>query len=141
MNTEIPTRGRKLSALDLCIDHVRFAQATELARVGRYLEAEALLSPKGQIPDSARDLDLLARIAVLQKQFPRAEQFWQAAHEKSPDVEEYSECLEKVRNLDFNFNFDQKEDSDLTMTMLVCMGWIVALSGFATIIWVFWPKK
>ena len=43
---------------------LRLARATDLAKSGRYLEAEALLSPFGGKPEGATELDLLARIAL-----------------------------------------------------------------------------
>lgn len=142
MNTESPLRGQNVSGLDLCIDRIRFAQATELARAGRYLEAEALLAPKGQIPESHRDLDLLARIAILQKQFSRAERFWQAALQKSPGNEVYAHCLEQIRNLDPKTDFGHEEqDSNLISMVLIYVSWVVSFLGFAAIVWAFWPRK
>ena len=128
--------------LDQCIEHIRFARAAELARIGRYLEAEGILSPKGLMPETSRELDLLARIATLQKQFSRAEMFWQAALQKSPENEDYIECLKVIRNLDPATDFNQnEEDTDVLETGLVVVVWVVALFSIATLIYVFYPRK
>jgi tetratricopeptide (TPR) repeat protein len=79
---------------------VRFARAAELARSCRYLEAEALLSPGGELPCDPKEIDLLARIAALQKDYNRAEELWQKALAISPGRESFPEALaalERVR--------------------------------------------
>ena len=128
--------------LDQCIEKIRFARAADLARSGKYLEAEAVLAPNGVMPESPRDLDLLARVATLQNQFSRAEKFWEAASRKSPGNQDYIEYLECLRHLDPNTDFSKIEkEPDLFETILCYVVGIVSLLGFATIIWAFWPRK
>lgn len=81
-------------------DQIRFARAAELAQSGRYLEAEALLSPKGELPSNPKEIDLLARIAALQRDYDRAEELWKKALAISPGRESFPEALaalERVR--------------------------------------------
>lgn len=141
MNIESAPQERILSNVDLCIDLIRYAQATELTRTGRYLEAEALLAPKGRIPESARDLDLLARIATLQKQFDRAERFWESALQKAPGNLDYTKLLERVRELEPDSDLDPNEESNPFETILCYVGGVISILGIATIIWAFWPRK
>ena len=94
------------------------------------------------MPESPRDLDLLARVATLQNQFSRAEKFWEAASRKSPGNQDYIEYLECLRHLDPNTDFSKIEkEPDLFETILCYVVGIVSLLGFATIIWAFWPRK
>jgi hypothetical protein len=69
MKTEYQQPGDNKMQLDQCIEKVRFARAAELARSGEYSEAVAMLSPKGQVPEAACELDLLARIHAHQERF------------------------------------------------------------------------
>lgn len=81
-------------------DQVRFARAADLARSGRYLEAEALLSPRGELPSNPKEIDLLARLAALQKDYDRAEELWKRAIAMTPGRESFPEALaalERVR--------------------------------------------
>jgi|ERR1035438_1968429 hypothetical protein len=64
------------------------ARATELARSGRLLEAEALLT-NGRGPQSAKEMDLLARIAAQSQRYEQAERLWTAARERDPENQEY----------------------------------------------------
>ena len=99
MNSESqPQRGSALG-LDQCIENLRFVQATELVRSGKYLEAEAMLSPKGQVPETARELDLLARINAHQERFEDAARYWKAALKKEPDNSSYKTCLEQLSDI------------------------------------------
>ena len=43
MNSERPPQRGNVPELDQCIEKLRFVQATELVRSGKYLEAEAML--------------------------------------------------------------------------------------------------
>lgn len=127
---------------DQCIERVRFARAAELARSGKYLEAEAVLAPKGIMPESACELDLLARVATLQNQFSRAEKFWEAASRKSPGNQDYIEYLECLRQLDPKTDFSKMEkEPDMFETILCYVAGIISLLGFATLVWAFWPRK
>jgi hypothetical protein len=112
-----------------CFGQIRFARATELARSGRYLEAEALLSPNGQASTTPRDLDLLARIAVHQGRTSDARRLWEAAAHRDPDNPTYTECLQGLRDLPrFRITFD---------AILACLVWITSAFGVATLIYVF----
>ena len=75
---------------------VRLARATELAHSGKTQEAEAILVQNGEFLPTARELDLLARIAARQGLFDEARRRWNAALELEPDNEIFRQCL---RNL------------------------------------------
>ena len=72
---------------------IRLARATELAQSERFLEAEAVLMPNGELPDNPRELDLLARIAARQGSFENARRLWNKALQYEPDNENYKHCL------------------------------------------------
>ena len=84
------------ATLEECFDQIRFARAVDLARSRRFLEAEALLSTWGQLPDNPRDLDLLARMAAQQKQFAKARRCWESARAKDSHNDAYLSCLQAV---------------------------------------------
>ena len=88
----LPTEAR--SALQICFAQIRLGRATELAQSGRFLEAEAVLMPSGELPDEPRELDLLARIAARQGRFNDARRRWNIAIEKQPDNPIYRQCVE-----------------------------------------------
>jgi hypothetical protein len=71
------------------------AQATELARSGRLIEAEALLT-NGRKPASAKELDLLARIAAQTRRYDQSERWWKAAAELDADNGAYQEGIRAV---------------------------------------------
>jgi tetratricopeptide (TPR) repeat protein len=83
-------------ALNEHFDQLRYAQAATLGRAGRYLEAEALLAPGGNLPHSARELDLLARLAARQRQYHQARRLWLAVLEIEPHTPIYMACLAAV---------------------------------------------
>jgi len=56
------------ATLDAYFVKIRLARATELALSKRFAEAEAVLSPNGELTDNPSELDLLARIAAQQEQ-------------------------------------------------------------------------
>jgi len=89
-----PTETR--TALQNCFAQIRLARATELAQSGRLLEAEAVLAQNGELPRSARELDLLARIAARQGRFDEARRRWNAAIQTEPGNEIYRQCLEHL---------------------------------------------
>ena len=99
MNSESQPRKGNASGLDQCIENLRFLHASELVRAGKYLEAEAILSPKGQIPETARELDLLARMNAHQERFEAAARYWQAALKKEPGNSNYKTCLEQLSDI------------------------------------------
>lgn len=80
-----------LSAEQVALREVALVQAANLARAGRYDEAQRLLDDvfKGQVP-SARHLDLVARIRAQQGRFAEAEDCWARAAALDPLAEDYS---------------------------------------------------
>ena len=91
---QLPTEAR--DALQNCFAQIRLARATELAQSGRLLEAEAVLAHNGELPHSAGELDLLARIATRQGRFDEARRRWDAAIQIEPGNETYRQCLEHL---------------------------------------------
>ena len=79
---------------------MRFARATELARSRRFLEAEALLSPGGQLPDSTSELDLLARILAKQNHYREARRCWEAALKIAPRNEVYRSGIKRLEQVE-----------------------------------------
>jgi tetratricopeptide (TPR) repeat protein len=128
---QLPTQAR--TALEKCFAQIRLARATELAQSKRFLEAEALLSPHGEIPESPRELDLLARMAAQQEQFSKARRLWEAALEKSPADEEYAQYLERIRKMEHT--------SELTDRVLNYVVWAVVVFSIAAIVYVFIPLR
>jgi len=96
MSTERPQQHTSATSLNQCLDHIRFARATELARSCNYPEAEALLAPNGNNPESSRELDLLARIAAQQERFDDATRYWNAALKNDPGNATYKDCLQQL---------------------------------------------
>lgn len=84
------------AALQDCFAKIRLARATELAQSGRLLEAEAALALNGELPQSAGELDLLARIAARQGRFEDARRFWNKALQEQPTNEIFKQCLERL---------------------------------------------
>lgn len=82
--------------LESCFAQIRLARATELAQSGRLLEAEAVLVQNGELPGSASELDLLARISARQGRFDEARQRWKAAMQLEPQNDVYRQCLENL---------------------------------------------
>ena len=80
-----------------CFVQIRFARAAELARFGRYLAAEGLLSPNGREPSNPKELDLLARISARQRRYRRARRLWEIALKRSPGNADYERAIERTR--------------------------------------------
>jgi hypothetical protein len=119
--------------IESCVAKIRFARATELAQSKRFLEAEALLSPKGVLTDDPCELDLLARIAAKQEQFGKARHLWEAALLKVPNNEEYTECLQQAQKWERLSNGLDK---------VVNYGvWVVVALTIAVMVYVFKPLK
>jgi len=76
---------------------LRFARATEMARCGRFLEAEGLLSPDGRESSDPKELDLLARIAAQQQKYDRARRLWEQALQRSSDHALYERSIERTK--------------------------------------------
>ena len=91
---QLPTEVR--AALQACFTQIRLARATELAQSGRFLEADAVLAPSGELPHNASELDLLARIAARQGRFDEARRRWNAAIQIEPGNAIYRQCLERL---------------------------------------------
>lgn len=119
--------------LESCIAKIRFARATELAQSRRFIEAEALLSPKGVLTDDPCELDLLARIAAKQEQFGKARHLWESALLKAPNNEEYTECLKQAQKWERLSNGLDK---------VVNYGvWVVVALTIAVMVYVIKPLK
>ena len=119
--------------LETCFAKIRLARATELAQSKRFLEAESLMAPNGELPGDPRELDLLARIAAQQEQFGKARLLWEAALIKVPGNEEYSQCLQQARKWDRLSNVLDK---------VVNYGvWAVVALSIAVMVYVFKPLK
>jgi tetratricopeptide (TPR) repeat protein len=121
------------AAVDDYFVKIRLARAAELAQSKRFAEAEAVLSPNGELTDNPSELDLLARIAAQQEQFAKARRLWEAALQKSPENEEYSECLERVRKWE--------RTSRILDRVLNYVVWVVVLFSIAAIVYAFKPSK
>jgi hypothetical protein len=85
-------------ALKGYFEQVRFARAAELARSGRYLEAEGLLSPNGRESSDPKALDLLARISAQQRMYGRARQLWGNALRQEPGNANYERAIQCTRD-------------------------------------------
>lgn len=85
------------SDMEDCLSSIRIARAVDLARCGHFLEAESVLAVAGQLPGKADELDLLARIAILQQDFCKAERLWKRAIELSPNDEALHEAHEAAK--------------------------------------------
>jgi hypothetical protein len=72
---------------------IRLARAAELASAGSLFRAEELLMPNGELPDSAEELDLLARILVRQKRYGEAQKRWNDAFRVSGGKSHYQDAL------------------------------------------------
>ena len=128
---QLPTQAR--TALEKCFARIRLARATELAQSKRFAEAEAVLSPNGELTDNPSELDLLARIAAQQEQFGKARRLWEAALHASPADVEYSKCLERARKWE--------RTSGILDRVLNYVVWVVVLFSIAAIVYVFKPLK
>lgn len=128
---QLPPQAR--AALDDCFARIRLARATELAQSKRFAEAEAVLSPNGELTDNPSELDLLARIAAQQEQFGKARRLWEAALHASPADVEYSQCLERARKWE--------RTSGILDRVLNYVVWVVVLFSIAAIVYAFKPSK
>lgn len=133
MNTDTLPRNVLTPTFDQCVDRLRLAQATELARSGNYLEAEALLAPSGHVPDSPRELDLLARIAAHQGRVTDARRFWELALQKDPHNREFEQCLNHLLHPPrITIKFE---------TVIGCLVWAASVFGIATLLYAFLSRK
>jgi len=126
-------RSATRATIDEYVDQVRFARAAQLAQSEKYLEAEGILCANGHLPESPRELDLLARIAVRQGRSAQARRLWEAALSRAPQNEIYQECLARLGDLPrFRISFD---------TVLTCIVWATIAFSIATLLYVFLPRK
>ncbi len=133
MSFDSPGKITSTSTIDECLDRIRYARAAELARTGNYLEAQALLAPNGHIPQSPRELDLLARIAAHEDRVSEARRLWEAALQHEPDNPDYHECLRRLRALPrIIIPFE---------TILECLVWAANVFGIATLLYVFLSRR
>ena len=133
MNSETQLASEGRAALEDCFAKIRLARATELAQSKRFLEAEAVLSPNGELTDNPSELDLLARIAAQQEQFGKARRLWEAALHASPAEVEYSQCLERARKWE--------RTSGILDRVLNYVVWVVVLFSIAAIVYAFKQLK
>jgi tetratricopeptide (TPR) repeat protein len=117
-------------SIDECLNQIRYARAAELARTGSYLEAEALLTPNGRLPDTSRELDLLARIAAQQERFDDAARLWNAALKTEPDNLTYKEALQRLSDL-------RAEDQTPPPSHSSTLAWCVATGAILMLIAMF----
>jgi tetratricopeptide (TPR) repeat protein len=128
---KLPPEAR--TALEKCFAQIRLARATELAQSKRFLEAEAVLLPNGELPDDPRELDLLARIAAQKEQFSKARSLWEAALQKLPADEEYIRCVELARKKERIY-----ELTDKVLIYVVC---VIVVFSIAAIVYAFMPLR
>jgi len=87
-------------------EQIRFARAAELARSGRYLEAELLFFSIGRESLGLREIDLLARISAQQRQYERARGLWEDALQRAPENADYKRAIQNTRQAErFNVIF------------------------------------
>lgn len=90
--------GEVRPAGDALLTEVVVARAADLARTGRYAEAESILVHLlGDPPRSAAALDLLARIHAQQGRWREAEALWQAAAALDPSNPAYAAGLRRLQ--------------------------------------------
>jgi hypothetical protein len=94
MISKVEERLRELRRLTKQFDErMKLARASELARDGRLLEAEGILCQGKGLPQSVEELDMLARIYVLQGRYGEAKRRWRDAA-KLDESHAHSECIE-----------------------------------------------
>lgn len=69
------------------------ARASELARSGRLLEAEALISGERGVRESWKGMDLLARIYVKQGNYAEALRLWQKLSQIDHSANTSEQCI------------------------------------------------
>jgi hypothetical protein len=75
---------------------LRLARSAELALAGSLLRAEELLTPGGSLPETAEELDLLARIHVQQRRYAEAHKRWKEALRVSGGKSSYQDALDSL---------------------------------------------
>lgn len=103
MTSDTSQEGRRdtgARSLDAALGELALARAADLARTGRYAEAERVLeeiSPGDE--HAAAQLDLLARIRVQQGRIADAEVLWSRLLELAPGFEGGEAALRRLRRL------------------------------------------
>jgi hypothetical protein len=114
---------------------LRLARATELASLGRFLQAEALISSHIEEPKTWEEMDLLARIRVQQGRLTDAFKLWHRSLRLSPEkIASVEACLE---SLSAYVAAKQKRQNVILMVCLV--GWVIAvavLGGMTIYLWI-----
>ena len=119
------------AALEECLAQIRLARATELAQLRKFVEAEGVLSPNGELPDNPRELDLLARIAVHRGELPQARRLWQAILQKDPTHEPAKAALQQLGSPWLMFSFDTRTAFLVGIATLICLSMVgLVASGF-----------
>lgn len=87
------------SSVQALVSQIALAQATELARAGKYVKAERLLNEMAQDATiSSNALDLLARIRAQQGRFKEAETLWMQVLQREPSNRQAQAALHQVRH-------------------------------------------
>ena len=112
---------------------IRFARATELAQSGRFLEAEGLLNPNGELPDNPAELDLLARIAGQRGQFDKARRYWTVARQRGLNNASYESGIGGIQQV-------QDAASNRRKISAISLATAAVVTGVAIAV-IFWPSK
>jgi len=75
---------------------LRLARSAELALAGSLFRAEELLMSGGELPQTAEELDLLARILVRQKRYFEAQKRWNDALRVSNGESRYQNAIDSL---------------------------------------------
>ncbi len=87
-------------SLEILMDQVVLAQAADLARAGRYSEAESLLLEMTRSEEAVpAALDLLARIHAQQGRLAEASALWQRAIQHEPGNQAFTAALQRTTAL------------------------------------------
>lgn len=89
-------RAQARTVIEKFFDDIRLARATELAQLDKFAEAEAVLMNNGVLPENARELDLLARIAARQARFEQARRLWSKALQLEPANPIYKRSIDSL---------------------------------------------
>ena len=87
---------------------LKLARSAELALAGSLFKAEELLMSGNELPKSAAELDLLARILVRQKRYAEAQKRWNDALRVSPDETCYEKALIALEKHVMALNYRRK---------------------------------
>jgi outer membrane protein OmpA-like peptidoglycan-associated protein len=103
-NYSVPGQSQVSESADarqVMLDQLAMAQVTDLARRGRFAEAEGLIDELWGEPDnlSPLTLDLLGRIRCQQGRFHEAEVLWSKALGADPDNESYRAGLRRIAKM------------------------------------------